>query len=341
VSLRAPRRSTSFLEILQFWQATFALLDLSEGGWVMNVHKAPFAYTLLILIACALFPKVATAQYAPPQCMGVQRQLTKALEERAFKKLVDLQRRYLTYCKERWEGDDEAYARELGMLAFALNNDSQHEEALAVANRCLEIATDLSCLAQKVEALTHLGRVSEAKSIAERALSLGAVTQEDAMAKEELKQSLSMLTTLPDVHWVTKPPKQITSSGAQVPLKKDGGAFVVPVQINGALTLDFTLDSGAAVVTVPSDVFSTLRRTGTINDADITGEQTYVLADGAKTKGITFTIRSLRVGDKVVENVRGSSVPVQGGLLLGQSFLERFKSWSFDNTTHQLRLESQ
>jgi clan AA aspartic protease (TIGR02281 family) len=124
-----------------------------------------------------------------------------------------------------------------------------------------------------------------------------------------------------------------------VPLKKDSGIFVVPVQINGAITLNFTIDSGAADVTVPADVFSTLTRTGTIGDADITGEQTYVLADGSKTKSVTFTIRSLRVGDKVVENVRGSVTSAQGSLLLGQTFLERFKSWSFDNAKHQLLLE--
>jgi predicted aspartyl protease len=98
-----------------------------------------------------------------------------------------------------------------------------------------------------------------------------------------------------------------------VSLKKEGGAFVVPVQINGAITLDFTVDSGAADVTVPADVFSTLARTGTIRESDIIGEQTYVLADGSKSQSITFTIRSLKVGDRVVENVRGSVAPSRGG----------------------------
>jgi clan AA aspartic protease (TIGR02281 family) len=135
-------------------------------------------------------------------------------------------------------------------------------------------------------------------------------------------------------------PNRNHSSRADVPLKKDGGIFVVPVQINGAITLNFTIDSGAADVSVPADVFSTLKRTDTITDADITGQQTYVLADGSKANSV-ITIRSLRVGDKLVENVRGSITPAQGSLLLGQSFLERFKSWSFDNTTHQLRLETQ
>jgi hypothetical protein len=58
----------------------------------------------------------------------------------------------------------------------------------------------------------------------------------------------------------------------EAPLKKEGGTFVLPVQINGAITLDFTVDSGAADVSVPADVFSTLARTGTIKTSDIIGE---------------------------------------------------------------------
>jgi clan AA aspartic protease (TIGR02281 family) len=126
-----------------------------------------------------------------------------------------------------------------------------------------------------------------------------------------------------------------------VSLKTVGGTFVVPVQINGAITLNFMVDSGAADVSVPADVFSTLIRTGTIKDTDIIGDETYVLADGSKSRSPTFTIRSLKVGDRVVENVRGSVASFKGSLLLGQSFLGRFKSWSIDNTNHVLLLEPQ
>jgi clan AA aspartic protease (TIGR02281 family) len=131
------------------------------------------------------------------------------------------------------------------------------------------------------------------------------------------------------------------SSRMAVSLKQDGGIFVVPVEINGAITLEFGVDSGAADVSVPADVFSTLVRTHTIKDSDIIGEQTYELADGSRSRSIRFTIRSLKVGDKVVENVKGSVAPSQGTLLLGQSFLERFKSWSINNTNHELLLEPQ
>jgi clan AA aspartic protease (TIGR02281 family) len=176
-------------------------------------------------------------------------------------------------------------------------------------------------------------------------------------AKQDLKASLFWMRQAashgyaPAQKLVGKPPftepeavTHPTQSGTfrvEAPLKKEGGTFVVPVQINGAITLDFTVDSGAADVSVPADVFSTLARTGTIKDSDIIGEETYVLADGSKSQSVTFTIRSLKVGDRIVENVRGSVAPSRGSLLLGQSFLERFKSWSIDNTKHVLLLEVQ
>jgi predicted aspartyl protease len=132
-----------------------------------------------------------------------------------------------------------------------------------------------------------------------------------------------------------------SSSVVEVPLKEDSGIFVVPVEINGAITLDFAVDSGAGNVTIPADVYYTLVRTGTIKDSDIIGQRTVVLADGSQSKLPTFTIRSLRVGDKIIENVNANVLPLEGQLLLGQSFLARFKSWSLDNTKRVLLLNPQ
>jgi clan AA aspartic protease (TIGR02281 family) len=122
-------------------------------------------------------------------------------------------------------------------------------------------------------------------------------------------------------------------------MKKGRGTYVVPVTINDAITLDFTVDSGASDVTIPIDVVKTLIRTGTIRDTDVIGKKTYVLADGSKVKSLTFRIRSLKVGDRVVQNVVGSVAPASGTLLLGQSFLGRFRSWSIDNSRQALVLE--
>jgi len=98
----------------------------------------------------------------------------------------------------------------------------------------------------------------------------------------------------------------------EIPLKSLGGTFVVPVFINGAITLNFVVDSGAADVAVPADVVGTLIRAGTIEKSDITGKQKYMLADGSISPTVTFTIRSLKVGDVLMENVKGSVSPAAG-----------------------------
>jgi hypothetical protein len=121
-----------------------------------------------------------------------------------------------------------------------------------------------------------------------------------------------------------------------VPLKSEGGTFVVPVLINDKITLDFTLDSGAADVSIPLDVFSTLKRTETISDDDLLPAATYALADGSVQRQVRFRIRTLKVGSLELPNVVGSVAPIRGSLLLGQSFLSRLSAWSVDNQRHVL-----
>jgi clan AA aspartic protease (TIGR02281 family) len=130
-----------------------------------------------------------------------------------------------------------------------------------------------------------------------------------------------------------------SSSGTRVRLIREAGTFKVPVRINGVLELHFTVDSGASDVTIPADVVMTLIRTGTIRDSDFIGEQTYRLADGSTVKSRTFRIRQLQVGSRTVENVLGSVANVEGSLLLGQSFLSRFRRVSFDYGQGVLVLE--
>ena len=134
---------------------------------------------------------------------------------------------------------------------------------------------------------------------------------------------------------------QWSPSASAVSMVLQGGTYRVPVLINGAMTLEFIVDSGASHVTIPADVVRTLMRTGTLKSSDFFGEQTYRQADGSEVSSQTFRIRSLKVGNNVIENVTASVTPSQGFLLLGQSFLERFKSWSIDNAKHELVLKVQ
>jgi clan AA aspartic protease (TIGR02281 family) len=127
----------------------------------------------------------------------------------------------------------------------------------------------------------------------------------------------------------------LTFSGAAhsetIQLIREHGTMEVPVIINGKISLNFTIDSGATDVCIPANVFYSLSRDGTVSSQDYLGKRTYQLADGSRESAQRFRIRSLRVGSLELRDVAASVVPSAGSLLLGQSFLSRLRSWSIDN----------
>jgi len=124
----------------------------------------------------------------------------------------------------------------------------------------------------------------------------------------------------------------------EVRLVEAGTLFEIPVRINGAITLNFILDSGASDVQIPLDVFTTLIRADTIEKTDLKGEEEYFQADGTKHKTLRFLIRELKIGNHTLRNVIGSVGSTGAPLLLGQSFLSNFDSWTLDNKRHVLNL---
>jgi peptidoglycan hydrolase-like protein with peptidoglycan-binding domain len=124
----------------------------------------------------------------------------------------------------------------------------------------------------------------------------------------------------------------------EIPLKNVGGVYVVGVRINGAITLDFIVDSGASDVQIPADVAMTLARAGTISSNDFIGDREYRLGDGSTLKSERFILRELKIGGQALQNIVASIGSMKGEPLLGQSFLARFASWSVDNNRHALVL---
>ena len=145
--------------------------------------------------------------------------------------------------------------------------------------------------------------------------------------------------TCPEAPTSVSQPNVTLTDPASIRMEEQGGVYVVPVRFNDMITLNAIVDSGASDMSVPADIVSTLIRTKTITDQDFLGEQIYVLADGSKVPSQRFRIRTLRVGNITIENVVASIASVKGEILLGQSFLNRFKSWSVDNEQHTLILK--
>jgi clan AA aspartic protease (TIGR02281 family) len=123
-----------------------------------------------------------------------------------------------------------------------------------------------------------------------------------------------------------------------VQMQPHAGGYLISGQVNGAISLDFVLDTGASEVSIPEEAAQALVRAGALTAGDFNGTGTYVLADGSRVRSKRVTLRELRVGDQTVAGVTASIGPVGSRPLLGQSFLSRFPSWMLDNQRHVLVL---
>ncbi len=125
-----------------------------------------------------------------------------------------------------------------------------------------------------------------------------------------------------------------------IQLQPHAGGYLISGRVNGAISLDFVLDTGATDVLIPDEAAQALARAGTLTAGDFIGTRTYVLADGSRVPSKRVILRELRVGDQSVANVTASIGPARSRPLLGQSFLSRFPSWMLDNQRHVLVLST-
>lgn len=109
-----------------------------------------------------------------------------------------------------------------------------------------------------------------------------------------------------------------------------GGAYQLPVQVNEIITLNFVLDTGTSLVTIPADFAMTLVRSGTVREEHILPEETFVQPDGSQVRHPRMIIQSLKIGKRILRNVPAVITDVDGPLLLGQNLLTKMGPWTFD-----------
>jgi hypothetical protein len=130
---------------------------------------------------------------------------------------------------------------------------------------------DLSWIVQGLQTLLRPHLYIEGRALAcgaaGRVLVLDNVVRASSTARASSQPNASGNSTQPHS-------SQTAANVAEgIPLSVEGGTFVIPVVINGQITLNFTIDSGAADVSVPADVVSTLIRTGTVEKSDFVGQK--------------------------------------------------------------------
>ena len=118
---------------------------------------------------------------------------------------------------------------------------------------------------------------------------------------------------------------------AEIPLGTSGGIYTVPVQVNRSVTIEFLVDPGAGVVVIPVAVLRSLIQNGTVTEGDLIGMGTAETADKSMYVTAHVRLRELRIGNIVAHDVTAAIAPGLTQPLLGQSFLQRFATVTFDN----------
>ncbi|MCX8483451.1 MAG: retropepsin-like aspartic protease, partial [Crocinitomicaceae bacterium] len=127
-------------------------------------------------------------------------------------------------------------------------------------------------------------------------------------------------------------------SQTSVKMQKEDGVFYVPCSVNG-LPLRFIFDTGAGDVSISLSEAIFMLKNGYLKDADLFGTEQYQIANGDIAEGTKINIRELKIGDRVLYNVEASIVhSLSAPILLGQSALGRFGSFSIDNNSNTLIL---
>jgi clan AA aspartic protease (TIGR02281 family) len=126
-----------------------------------------------------------------------------------------------------------------------------------------------------------------------------------------------------------------------VPFARDAAdTLSIQATLNGTTPLTFLLDTGATNVVIPKDVAARLMREGTLTSADYIGDSTYIMGDGHRRHSAKYRLKSVTVGGLTVTDVKCTIGGAGSSLLLGQSFLQKFSSYSIDNSRGVLVLGS-
>lgn len=130
------------------------------------------------------------------------------------------------------------------------------------------------------------------------------------------------------------PAETVTS---EIPIQRHpGGTFEVPCSVNG-LDLRMIFDTGASDVSISKIEADFMLKNNYLSKNDIKGKQYYQTADGGISEGTVITLKEVKIGEALLRNIEASVSKSQTApLLLGQSVLEKFGTYTVDNINSKL-----
>ncbi len=118
-----------------------------------------------------------------------------------------------------------------------------------------------------------------------------------------------------------------------------GETVEIPVRVNNVLDVKFIVDTGASESSIPLFIVNTLIRTDTVLKTDKLEDRSYILADGSVSVSRRIQLRSVQIGNVILNDVSFSVTDdSRAPLLIGQNILRQFKTVKFDYNTNTLIL---
>ena len=110
--------------------------------------------------------------------------------------------------------------------------------------------------------------------------------------------------------------------------KSKSGVYTIPCEVNG-LKLRFIFDTGASDVHLSAGQATYMFDNGYLSEDDVVGSAKYKMADGSVAENTVITLKTVKIGNTVLKNVKASVSKKQDAqLLLGQSALNRLGGFS-------------
>jgi len=122
-----------------------------------------------------------------------------------------------------------------------------------------------------------------------------------------------------------------------VPVKRQGNTYSVEINVGGK-NIVYIIDSGASEMVISSSFIKYLTDLGVIRDSDFLPNKTFTLADGSERNYRRVKIPVVRIGTIKVEDVEAAIVDDNSPLLLGKSFLDKFRYWKINNSNQTIEL---
>lgn len=116
----------------------------------------------------------------------------------------------------------------------------------------------------------------------------------------------------------------------RIKMEKSDGIYKIPCQVNG-LRMKFYFDTGASFVSISLKEALFMLENDYLSTKDIVGTGKSTIADGSIVENTIINLRELKIGDKVLRDVKASvSKTLSAPILLGQSALKRLGGYKIE-----------